>query len=570
MNNTKEAISPKTTPNHPKNRVLEKDFRKSLNFYESDLMLRNYLKKFVSVEAHKYMEDKWNALGSKAAKTMDALSLLADKFPPQLIKRNHLGETLNEIQFHPAYHSLTQIAIDSEMFRVKWHPDLQKKFNQELHQLGFVSFFLFGMSEGGLPCPLCMTDGVARLIDLHCSQEDKNRLLPHIYADNLEELYTGAMFLTEKAGGSDVGANLVSATHWQGDYYLLNGEKWFCSNANAEIIFALARTNPEITGTKGLSIFLIEKQKPDGSPNPIEMVRLKDKLGVRSMASAECIFTDTVGKLIGKEGEGFKIMTDMINLSRLYNAVGSLSQMRRALAEVYQFLSFRNSFGKKALEHSLIRAKLNELAAIYTANFYMVWEAIAALDASDNNDEEKNQLLRLLTPMLKKTAAEAGVYVIREAMELMGGLGYIEDGIMPKLMRDTMVLPIWEGAGNIMILDMLRASLKSKGLEVMMKQIYFYLQKDELLLEELRKIEKVVNILPQNDQDTLEFTAKQLFERLAKLYQIALLKKYEDQESKNWTQAASEFLANTLQKQEIRIATPPHQASIEAMLAWKF
>jgi alkylation response protein AidB-like acyl-CoA dehydrogenase len=155
---------------------------------------------------------------------------------------------------------------------------------------------------------------------------------------------------------------------------------------------------------------LIEKQKPDGSPNTMDIVRLKDKLGVRSMASAECILTDNVGKLVGKEGEGFKIMTDMINLSRLYNAVGSLSQMRRALVEVYQFLSFRKSFGKQALEHSLIRAKLTELSAIYTANFYMLWEAIASLDAADNGDNEKSQLLRLLTPMLKKTAAEAGVY----------------------------------------------------------------------------------------------------------------------------------------------------------------
>lgn len=558
------------TPKKTENRVLDKNFRKSKNFYESDLMLNHYLNKFLSVEAKTYMEDKWQVLGSRAAQKMDALSLLADKYPPQLIKRNHLGETINEIQFHPAYHTLTQMAIDSEMFRVKWQPDLRKKFQKELHQLGFTSFFLFGMSEGGLPCPLCMTDGVARLIDLHCKDEDKLRLLPHIYTNNLEELYTGAMFLTEKAGGSDVGANLVRATHLEGDYYLLNGEKWFCSNANAEIIFALARTNPEIAGTKGLSIFLIEKQKPDGSPNTMDIVRLKDKLGVRSMASAECILSDTVGKLVGKEGEGFKIMTDMINLSRLYNAVGSLSQMRRALVEVYQFLSFRNSFAKKALEHSLIRAKLTELSAIYTANFYMVWEAISSLDAADNGNQEKAQLLRLLTPMLKKTAAEAGVYVIREAMELMGGLGYIEDGVMPKLMRDTMVLPIWEGAGNIMILDMLRASLKSEGFNLMCKQIETYFGEDSFLKEELKKVQKFAYALPQDDQETLEYTAKILFEHLAKLYQIALLKKYEDAESTIWIAPAFTYLKANLQRQELTLSKPLSKELVEAMLAWSF
>lgn len=560
----------KTTPQHPQNRVLAKEFRKSENFYESDLMLLHYLQKYTSADAHHYMQPKWSKLGKEAAQKMDALSLLADKYSPQLVKRNHLGETINEIQFHPAYHILTQIAIDSEMFRVKWQPDLRQQFQNELHKLGFASFFLFGMSEGGLPCPLCMTDGVARLIDLHCSPEDKNRLLPHIYASNLEELYTGAMFLTEKAGGSDVGANLVSASHWQGDYYLLNGEKWFCSNANAEIIFALARTNPEVKGTKGLSIFLIEKQKPDGSPNTIDVVRLKDKLGVRSMASAECILTDTVGKLVGKEGEGFKIMTDMINLSRLYNAVGSLSQMRRAIVEVYQFLSFRHSFGKQALSHSLIRAKLTELSAIYTANFYMVWEAIASLDAADNGNEEKGHLLRLLTPMLKKTAAEAGVYVIREAMELMGGIGYIEDGIMPKLFRDTLVLPIWEGAGNIMVLDMLRASLKSNGFLIMTQHIRQELQADTFLMQELEKIEKLAHLLPQDDPDALEFTAKALFEKLAKLYQIALLSKYQDEESSTWITPAFQFLKENLQKQDLAIQKPLELKTLEDMLAWSF
>lgn len=185
------------------------------------------------------------------------------------------------------------------------------------------------MSEGGLPCPLCMTDGAARLIDCYCEPENRERLLHHIYTDSADELYTGAMFLTEKAGGSDVGANLVTATHLEGKYYALNGEKWFCSNANAEIIFVLARTNPEVQGTRGLSIFLVEKNKPDGTKNTMEVVRLKDKLGVRSMASAECILQDLLGKLVGKEGEGFKLMADMINLSRLYNALVSLSEMRR-------------------------------------------------------------------------------------------------------------------------------------------------------------------------------------------------------------------------------------------------
>lgn len=564
------AISfPKTTEKHPQNRVVSTDYKASRNFFESDLMLKHFLQKFLSSQAWEYMFGKWQKLGKQAACDMDLLSQLADKNPPELVKRNFFGETINEIRFHPAYHMLMQIAIDSEMFKVKWQPDLRQKFQTELHKLGFTSFFIFGMSEGGIPCPLCMTDGVARLIDKFAKDEDKQRLLPHIFTTQLEDLYTGAMFLTEKAGGSDVGANLVSATHWKDDYYLLNGEKWFCSNANAEIIFALARTNPEIKGTKGLSIFLVEKQKPDGSPNTMEIVRLKDKLGVRSMASAECIFTDTVGKLIGKEGEGFKIMTEMINLSRLYNAVGSLSEMRRALIEVYQFLKYRISFGVPAIQHALIRTKLTELASIYTANFYLTWHAIHTLDRADNGSQEDIEILRLLTPMLKKTAAEAGVYVIRECMELMGGIGYIEDGIMPKLLRDTLVLPIWEGAGNIMVLDMLRALVKSEGLPLMFQFVQKQLTDYEFIAKELQNLQEIARQLPQLDKETTEATAKPFFERLTLLYQLALMKFYQDSESNTWIEPALQYFTEKLQTLMPSVQKPRSAKEVEQMFAWK-
>lgn len=177
----------------------------------------------------------------------------------------------------------------------------------------------------------------------------------------------------------------------------------------------------------------------------MEVVRLKDKLGVRSMASAECILQDTVGKLVGKEGEGFKLMADMINLSRLYNALASLSEMRRGLTEAYTFLQHRESFGKPSLQHAIIREKLWELASKYVTNFYLSWHAVRLLDKADKGEGQAAEVLRLLTPMVKKKAALTGVYLIRESMELMGGLGYIEDTVMPKLMRDTMVLPIGKG-----------------------------------------------------------------------------------------------------------------------------
>ena len=557
-----------------KNKILNDNFRRSQNFFESDKMLQHLIKKDVSEAGTNYMLDKWQTLGRQAATEMDELSLTADKQSPTLRKRNFYGETLNKIVFHPAYQTLTDIAIQSEMFAVKWQPDLRQQFATERHRLGFVTTFLYDLGEGGLPCPLCMTDGVARLIDRYCTESDKARLLPHIYSKKLNEFYTGAMFLTEKAGGSDVGANLVSATHYKDDYYLLNGEKWFCSNANAEIIFALARTNTDIKGTKGLSIFLIEKQQPDGTKNEMNIVRLKDKLGVRSMASAECILTDTYGKLVGKEGEGFYIMADMINLSRLYNSIAATSFMRRALIESYQFLSFRISFGKNALNHSLIRKKLEEIGSIYIANFYMTFKAVKLLDKADNGDRKSAEILRLLTPMLKKCTAENGVYVIRESMELMGGMGYIEDGVLPKLMRDSMVLPIWEGAGNIMLLDMLRASIKSKGFQLLCDEIKSVFEQKKQAAHLLKTVEQLEKMLLQafetKDKETLELTAKFVFEELTSLYQIAVLMEYKDSESEKWINSAVSFLLEKQENKSFKLPKTLDKEAIKDLLAWEF
>jgi len=537
-----------------KNQVVEENFQSSNNFYTSDLILQDYIKRKVSSSGLDYMFPKLHKTGKDVALTMDALSLDADKNGPELIKRNFLGEDVDEVKFHPSYQSLMQIAVDSEMFKVKWDPNLKNQFQHERHTLGFAAGYLYALSELGQYCPLCMTDGVARLIDLHCTEEDKKRLLPHIYTTDLEKLYTGAMFLTEKSGGSDVGRNLVKADRQKDGTYHLSGEKWFCSNVNAELIFALARTDNSKDGTRGLSIFLIEKHLPDGSKNNLPIVRLKDKLGVRSMASAECVLDGTVGKLIGEEFNGFKIMTDMINLSRLYNSIAALSGARRALVEAYNFNLYRKSFGKTAIEHTLIKEKLYELGSLNVANFYLTWRAIEALDKADNGDDSEKHLGRLLTPMVKKWSAEKAVYITRESMELMGGIGYIEDGVVPKIMRDVMVLPIWEGAGNIMTLDMLRASLKSEGLKVMMEEIKSCLGSrpdfDGTILENLKDLENKTKRLFKMEQEELELHAKYFFAQLTTLFQLTLILNNLSHDNSAWMRPTAQFLKAKLNQED--------------------
>lgn len=560
-----------------KNQVLSDDFRRSDDFYRSDRLLQHFLQRSLPEVALAALRPQLDYTGKAAATEMDALSMTADKEPPRLVKRDFYGRTIDRIEFHPAYERLKAIAVRTGMFGMKWEPRWRANFAAERHRLGFSVGFLYAMSEAGLYCPLCMTDGVALLIDKYGNEADKARLMPHIYTDNPDALYTGAMFLTEKAGGSDVGANLVTATLYDAPYYHLNGEKWFCSNANADLIFALARTRSEVAGTRGLGIFLIERQKPDGSANPMQAIRLKDKLGVRSMASAEYILDNTLGKLVGGETEGFKIMTDMINLSRMYNSVTAIALSRRALIESYQFLKYRTTFGRNALQHALVRSKLTELMAIYTANFYLTWYSVEQMDRADNGDDVAKERLRLLTPMVKKGTAQDGVYLVREAMELMGGMGYIEDGVMPKLMRDMMVLPIWEGAGNIMVLDVLRVLTKTQALKHVKQEIDRLIgdnairQEAEVLRAEWAKAEQLLYstlMATPTDQDRIETLMRPWTERVTRLLQIALLLHYEDDHSRDWIRPALDYLVGSLRSNELRAEQPLSVEAVEEMLAW--
>ncbi len=549
-----------------KNQVLKDGFKKSKNFFHSDYHFQNYFKTILN-KVYDDIKNDFDFTGEKAANEMNRLSYLADKYQPEHIKRTPLGETLDDIEFHPAYWALMDIAVHSKMFQYKWNEQYRSKYQKDAHKIGFALGFLYSMTECGIFCPLCMTDGAARLIDKFGTSQHKNELLPHIGTKNPKEFYTGAMFLTEKTGGSDVGANLVSATKTQGNLYVLNGEKWFCSNANADLAFVLARTNPEIKGTKGLSLFLLRQHKPDGNKNYKEVVRLKDKLGVRSMASAEIIFHDTEAELIGNEGEGFKLMTEMINLSRLYNSVAAIAAHRRAIIEAWQHLAFRNLFGKDALSHVLIQEDFYQLGAEWLADFAITFKAVELLDLADHGNEHAQSLCRILIPICKYITADNAYKGIQKSMELMGGVAYIEDNTLPRLMRDALVLPIWEGAGNIMFLDMYRAAAKTKALYDILDFTHpiiknlnqpKLLEKFELLIVNFKKC---LSTAQPN-----ELWIRKLFSELIGYVKIAVLSEYSNNQS--WVFAMNYWITKVLN--EYSTEKTLNISEVEKLINWDF
>ncbi|AWW28825.1 acyl-CoA dehydrogenase [Echinicola strongylocentroti] len=557
----------------PRNEVVNENFVPSKNFFVSDKILVHFLQKEFSEDVWSMMQSRLSKLGKCAASDMDELSLTAERNPPRLVKRDLFGRDVEKIVFHPSYKELLKIAVDAGILSIKWDPKYRAEYKDQVQRMGFSLAFVYGMAESGVSCPLCMTDGAASVLKKYLPASESEPFLERIYTRDVEQLYTGAMFLTEKAGGSDVGANQVSATKMDQSTYLLNGEKWFCSNANAAIKLVLARTDLHIKGTQGLSLFLVENNSRNTNTNSMEYVRLKEKTGVKSMATAEIIFKDTKAKLIGNEGEGFKMMAEMINLSRLWNAVIAMASFRRSLIESYQFLCYRHTFGKRAIEHALVRNKLYELAARYVADFYLTWKTIAMLDKLESGAEEYKSRLRVLTPMVKKQTAATTVYGIRECMELLGGIGYIENGVMPKLMRDSLVLPIWEGTSNMMVLDTLRAHLKSEGLDQLMEQAKEAMSSKagyEKELEDLNYVLGQLDALEAMDQDTAEYNAKEIFETLTRYIQLGMLIHQEDRESAAWIKPTIHWLRHKLSGKKDIIQPPITTEEIIRMIAWGF
>jgi alkylation response protein AidB-like acyl-CoA dehydrogenase len=385
---------------------------------------------------------------------------------------------------------MERIAYGSGMLSMKYTP------HEHIADAPFVSFalgYLFAMAEMGLYCPLCMTDGVARIVTRYGTSEQIARIIPR--------LPSGGMFLTERAGGSDVGANETSVRLDVDGTPLLTGQKWFCSNVDAEVVLVTARAGAE-PGTRGLRTFLLFPRGNEG----VKIDRIKDKLGVRSMPTGEVTLDDAPAEELGD----FRPMAEMMNLSRLYNAVASCAVIGRAIHEARWYVERRHAFGKPVIEHPLAQETLLDLEAEHLGALLMTFEAVDALRRADAGDNEAARLLRVLTPVVKAVTGKLAVPCVSEAMELVGGNGYIEEWPMARLLRDAQVLPIWEGTTNILVLDALRVTRKERGHELLLARIR------PQLPAEADALEAALASLDERH-------ARRWVDALARAYEIALL-----------------------------------------------
>jgi alkylation response protein AidB-like acyl-CoA dehydrogenase len=433
---------------------------RGLDFYASDRSLRALLGLYLPPRELAHIEPHLTKLGRLVGDRLDDLAREADRTPPRLEPRNRQGEDRQGIVKAPAYVAMERLAFGELALAALSHrPALG--WDKPLPAASkYALTYLFAQSEFGLLCPVNMTDSLTRTIRRFADEALLARYLPGLLADDPEEQLQGAMFMTERLAGSDVGATATRAERY-GDRWRLRGDKWFCSNADADLALVLARPEGAPAGTAGLGLFLMPRLLPSGEPNRYRIVRLKEKLGTRAMASGEIALEGAEAWLVGELNQGFKQMTEMVNQSRLSNGVRSAGMMRRAVHEALTVALGRRAFGQRLIELPLVRRQLIKMILPAEEALSVALFTADCLDRADAGEPEAQTLRRILTPLVKLRACRDARKVTGDAMEMRGGNGYIEEWIEPRLLRETHLGSIWEGTSNIIALDVVRAAAKA-------------------------------------------------------------------------------------------------------------
>ena len=439
---------------------------KGINAYYRDKSFAKLLEYYCGKELFEQVENKFIELGEVVGSELEELALSADKNPPKLKKKSRVGELSNDIEKHPDFIKIEKFAF--EKFGLAAMSHRHGVFGMQKPLPPIVKYgltFLFVQSEFGLCCPLSMTDSLTRTLTKFGDKKLIEKFIDQLTSQDLDHLFQGAMFMTEQHAGSDVGSIDTFAECEDGNWFL-TGDKWFCSNPDADLAMVLARHNKKISGTKGLALFLLPKKLENGDLNNYEIIRLKDKLGGRSFASGEIKLNRAFAYLIGNPDEGFKQMTDMINMSRLSNGVRASGMMQRCLQESLFISNNRNAFNKKLIDLPLMQKQLLKILIITEASRSIVFKAADLLNKADKGDIVSQKIFRIMTPLIKFRACRDVRKVAGDAMEIRGGLGYIEDWLDPKILRDSHLGSIWEGTSNIISLDTIRALKKDNNLHI--------------------------------------------------------------------------------------------------------
>ncbi|NWB70862.1 acyl-CoA dehydrogenase family protein [Pseudomonas sp. G5001] len=521
------------------------------NLYRIDLPLQDWSRRFGAGWA----EQRIDIYGALAGGPLMEAGFLANQNKPVFNSHDRFGHRIDLVEFHPAYHELMRTAVEHGLPSLPWaHPQ------SGAHVARAAMTYLHSQAEAGTGCPLTMT--FACVPALRLQPDLAETWLPKILATEYDPRNVGiahkagatiGMAMTEKQGGTDVRANTTRAypvgAGGPGQAYELVGHKWFCSAPMCDGFLTLAQTD------KGLTCFLLPRHRPDDTRNEFYIQRLKNKLGNCSNASSEVEFRGALAWMIGEEGRGVPTIIEMVAMTRFDCMVGSSALMRQALTQASHHCAHRLVGGRVLSEQPLMQNVLADLALESEASLALSMRMGRALDHLDNEQEAK--FARLVTAVGKYWICKRAPAMINEAAECMGGAGYVEDSILPRLYREAPVNSTWEGSGNVQCLDVLRALSKEPGV---LEALFVELGDGHGHKHLARHIEQLKSAFM--DTQDIQYRARQLTEDIAVALQAKLLL-----EAGN-ASVSDGFIASRLGESSGRVyGTLPRGVDVEAIVA---
>ncbi|MFI2261484.1 acyl-CoA dehydrogenase family protein [Streptomyces tubercidicus] len=445
----------------------------------------------------------------------------AEEQPPRLHTHDRFGHRIDEVTFHPAWHQLMTVAVEHGLHAAPWADG-----RPGAHLVRAAKFYVWSQAEAGHGCPISMT--YAAVPALRAAPDLAARYEPLLAARSYDfglrapltkSGLVAGMSMTEKQGGSDVRANTTRAVPAGDGTYRLTGHKWFTSAPMSDVFLALAQT------AEGLSCFLVPRVLPDGRLNGMRLMRLKDKLGNRSNASSEIEYDEAVAWPVGEPGRGVRTIVEMVNMTRLDCVLGSAAGMRAGLRQALHHTAHRRAFGRELDRQPLMRSVLADLAVESEAATLLGMRLATAVDRSQAGDAGEAALRRLALAAGKYWVCKRGSSHAAEALECLGGNGYVEDSGMPRLYREAPLLSIWEGSGNVAALDVLRALGKEPAaLDAFFTEVETAAGADRRLDAAVAGVRKMLGGL--GDPEQAQLRARSLAERMALVLQGSLLVRY--------------------------------------------
>ncbi|QKV91002.1 acyl-CoA dehydrogenase family protein [Streptomyces sp. NA02950] len=446
---------------------------------------------------------------------------MAEEHPPVLHTHDRYGHRIDEVEYHPAYHQLMAEAVASGQHAAAWGES-----RSGAHLVRAAKFYAFAQAEAGHGCPISMTyaavpalraepELAAAYEPLLASREYDFGLRAPLGKQGL----IAGMSMTEKQGGSDVRANTTRAVPTADGTYVLTGHKWFTSAPMSDVFLTLAQAE------EGVTCFLVPRVLPDGTRNALRLQRLKNKLGNHSNASSEVEYEDALAWRVGEPGRGVRTIVEMVNMTRLDCVIGSAAGMRAGLRQALHHAEHRRAFGAELIDQPLMRHVLADLAVESEAATTLAMRLAAALDRSEAGDASEAALRRLGLAVSKYWVCKRGSTHAAEALECLGGNGYVEDSGMPRLYREAPLLSIWEGSGNVAALDVLRALGREEGaLDAFLAEVETAAGADARLDAAVARLRA---LLPQlGDPQRAPLLARRLAEQMTLVLQGSLLVRY--------------------------------------------